>query len=137
VGDASLLFPVERRTVGAEGLALDPVVPLPSLTLLLVERERGHGPPTPRRVVIEPQPGLTERSNVLIRWTSGPFDGVLLHDVLFATSAAGPYEPVNARALLSSACLHGREREPGFYVVRTRDLTGLLSAQSEPMQAPV
>ena len=56
--------------------------------------------------------------------------------MLFATTAAGPYEPVNARPLLSSAFLHGRERGPGFYVVRTRDLTGLQFARSEPMQAP-
>ena len=136
VADAALLFPVERRTVGAEGLALDLVVPLPSLTLLLVERQRGQGPPAPRHVMIEPQPGLTERSNVLIRWTSGPFDGASLHDVLFARSAAGPFEPVNARALLSCAFLHARERGTGFYVVRTRDLTSQVSGQSDPMQAP-
>ena len=68
--DASPLFPVERRTVGAEGLALDIAVPLPSLTLLLVERESGRAPPPPRRVAAERQPGLTERRNVLLRWTT-------------------------------------------------------------------
>ena len=136
VADAAPLFPVERRVVGAEEIALDIAVPLPSLTLLLVERESGRAPPSPRRVTVEPQPSLTGRRNVLLGWTTGPYDGVQLHDVLFATSAAGPYEPVNARPLLSSAFLHGRERGPGFYVVRTRDLGGRLFARSEPAEDP-
>jgi L-iduronidase len=137
VADASPLFPVEHRAVGAEGLALDIAVPLPSLTLLLVERESGRAPPPPQRLAAEPQPGLTERRNVLLRWATRPYDGVQLHDVLFATTTAGPYEPVNARPLLSSAFLHARERGPGFYVVRTRNLGGLLFAQSEPVEDPV
>jgi hypothetical protein len=56
--------------------------------------------------------------------------------VLFAASPDGPFEPVNARPLLSSTFLHGRAPGPGFYVVRTSDLSGRLSAQSEPVQAP-
>jgi hypothetical protein len=43
---------------------------------------------------------------------------------------------VNARTLLSSAFLHSRAPGLGFYVVRTRDLSGRLSTQSEPVQAP-
>jgi hypothetical protein len=56
--------------------------------------------------------------------------------VLFAASPGGPFEPVNARTLLSSAFLHSRAPGLGFYVVRTRDLSGRLSTQSEPVQAP-
>lgn len=136
VADAALLFPVERRAVGADGLALDLTLPLPSLTLVLAERETGRAPPAPIHLRAEPQPGLTERGNVLLHWTAAAHDGVQLHDVLFAASAAGPFEPVNARPLLSSAFLHSREPGPGYYVVETRDLSGLLSARSAPVTAP-
>jgi L-iduronidase len=136
VGDASPLFPVERRAVGVEGLALELGVPLPSLTLLLAERENGRLPPVPMRVTAEVQPGLTERDPVLLHWTTGEYDGVRLYDVLFARSPDGPFEPVNARPLISSVFLHSREPGPGYYAIRTRTLSGSLSTHSKAVEVP-
>ena len=138
VGDASPLFPVERRDGRRRGsrarprraASLPDAAPRRAGKRAGVRRLRGAS----RSSV---QPGLTERSNVLLRWTTRTLTTACqLHDVLFARSADGPFEPVNARPLLSSAFLHGRERGPGFYVVRTRDLGGLLFAHSGPIEAP-
>lgn len=135
-GEAALLIPPERKAVGADGLALDLLIPLPSLTLLLVEREEGEAPPAPQRVTAEMQPGLTEQTSVLLSWTGGAHDGVQLYDVLFAASAACPFEPVTPQPLLSSAFLHARPPGPGYYAVRSRNLSGSRGARSTPLPSP-
>ena len=108
----------QQQVVGPDGLALELTVLLPSVTLIVVEPAGGEAPGRPVRLRAEPQPGLSERENILLTWTAGAHVGMQTFDVLSARSPGASFERVNPSPLLSAAFLHARE--PGRVPLRDR-----------------
>jgi L-iduronidase len=129
--EAELLGPVERvRVEVGRSLAYELDLPLPSLTLFLVERWSDVPPSAPTQLAAAHQPSLTEQNNVLLTWKPGSAEGVQLFDVLFSRSEEGPLARVNPAPLLSAAYLHTRLSGTGFYAVEARRLDGATSRSS-------
>jgi L-iduronidase len=126
---------VAERPVGANGLTVDLTLPLPSVTVVLVERITAEAPGKPTSLGAEPQPGLTERENMLLTWRPGAHAGVQTFDVLFARRPGASLERVNPVPLLSAAFLHAREPGAGRYVVEAKSLDGLRQTRSDPIEA--
>jgi L-iduronidase len=124
-----------RESVSANRLALDLTLLLPSVTLVVAERIGGAAPGRPTRLRADPQPGLTERENVLLTWTPGVHAGLQTFDVLSARSAGGSFERVNPSPLLSAAFLHVRQPGACRYVIEARTLNGSVRPQSDPIEA--
>lgn len=126
--EPGLIGPVRRVHV-EEGNSYSQalVFPLPSVTLVLIEPWSGNPPRPPRELAAVRQPGLTENENVLLTWQAGAAENVQLFDVLFGSSASGPFTKVNTAPLLSAAYLHSRPPARGAYVIEARRLGGAAS----------
>jgi L-iduronidase len=132
---AEVALSVAQQPVGVDGLALDLIVLLPSVTLIIVERVGGEPPGRPMHLRAEPQPGLTERENILLNWAPGAHAGVQTFDVLSARPPGASFERVNPSPLLSAAFLHAREPGPCRYVIEAKNLDGSRQARSDPIEA--
>jgi L-iduronidase len=129
--EAELLAPVQRvRIAAGRSLLQELALPLPSVTLFLVERWSNVPPSAPTQLAATRQPSLTEQTNVLLTWRPGSAEGVQLFDVLFGQSEEGPFARVNPAPLLSAAYLHARPPGAGIYVVEARRLDGAVSRSS-------
>lgn len=131
--DAKLLMPIDRvRVETGVGFSRQLAIPLPSVTLLLVERSSEGGPGTPADLTATLQLGLTSNENVLLTWKPSTSGGTQLFDVLFGPSESGPFARMNASPLLSTAFLHTRPPQPGIYIIEARHLNGAAS-RSRPL----
>ena len=125
----------QQQVVGPDGLALELTVLLPSVTLIVVEPAGGEAPGRPVRLRAEPQPGLSERENILLTWTPGAHVGMQTFDVLSARSPGASFERVNPSPLLSAAFLHAREPGACRYVIEAKNLDGSGRTLSDPIEA--
>ena len=125
----------QQQVVGPDGLALELTVLLPSVTLIVVEPAGGEAPGRPVRLRAEPQPGLSERENILLTWTAGAHVGMQTFDVLSARSPGASFERVNPSPLLSAAFLHAREPGACRYVIEAKNLDGSGRTRSDPIEA--
>ena len=126
-----LLEPPREVQIDEGHLKLDIDLPLPSVSLLLLNQKPAERPGAPTRLRGVRYQGLTERENILLTWR-GPGSRVLrTFEVLFATAPDGPFTRINDGDLIATAFLHAREPgQSGFYRVQAVDYWGWRSEPS-------
>ncbi|MGL5113992.1 MAG: GH39 family glycosyl hydrolase, partial [Beijerinckiaceae bacterium] len=125
------------RFVHAGGRAeLPPTnLPLPSVALVVVELDDGAVPPAVTGLKAEKHGGINRTDDVLLTWTMPASERLLRYDVLFAETAAGPFNTLNIEPLISAIHLHADRKGPGFYRVRTHFLSGVSADSVETLEA--